>query len=507
MKKISNKRGDKTMITFFICVAILVAGYFTYGTIVDKILAPNDANTTPAVRLADGVDYVVLPWWKVLLTQFLNIAGLGPIFGAVLGALFGPIAFVWITLGCLFVGAVHDILVGYVSMKHDGLSISELVGLYLGRYSKIFMVIFTFILLVLVGVVFTMAPAAWLQNRIDLGGQWVWVLIILAYYVFATLVPVNTLIAKLFPILSIAMLLMCIILFVGIVIAQISGTHRMMEFTLDAVHAGGLSAFPFIFTTIACGAVSGFHATKSPMMARCIGKESEVKRVFFGSMVIEGVVALIWAAITIAVLGDSLFILQPHPETGNLVTAVAALGGQGGTVDYITSTLLPGWLAVILVFIAVIIFPITSADTGFRSIRLMFADAFKMDQSKAMSRVILCIPIFAIAYALTWVDFDIIWRYFAWSNLSIAAIALWTGAMYLLRNNKLHWIATLPATLLSCISLAYILQAPEGFRLNPTFSNIAGAIFAAILFAIFIIVSPKLKGIGSPDTPSVSAKK
>lgn len=472
------------MITFFICVAILVVGYFTYGTLVDKIIAPNDANETPAIRLADGVDYVELPWWKVLLTQFLNIAGLGPIFGAVAGALFGPIAFVWITFGCLFVGAVQDILAGYISMKHDGLSITELVGLYLGKHSKMFMLVFTFILLLLVGVVFTMAPAAWLNSRVAIG-QWLWVIIILAYYVIATIVPISALIAKIFPILSIAMILMCVILLIGIFIGQANGTYQMMEFTLDVVHPGGLLAMPFIFTTIACGAVSGFHATKSPMMARCIQKESETKRVFFGAMVIEGVVALVWAAVTMAILGDRFFVLGEN--------AVATLGGQGNTVDYLTFTLLPDWMAYVLVFIAIIIFPVTSADTSFRSIRLMLADAFRWDQGKIMNRVLLCIPIFGLAYALTWIDFDIIWRYFAWSNLAIATITLWTGAVFLLVNKKIHWIATLPATLLSCISLAYILQAPEGFRLDATMSNITGAIFAVVLFAVFMIMSPKMK--------------
>ena len=472
------------MITFFICIAILIGGYFIYGGVVNKIIAPNDAFETPAIRLTDGIDYIELPWWKVLLTQFLNIAGLGPIFGAVAGALFGPVAFIWITFGCLFVGSVHDMLVGYISMKHDGLSITELVGLYLGKHSQKFMIAFTFILLTLVGVTFTMAPAAWLQNRINLGGQWVWVLIIIAYYVFATLVPIDKLIAKLFPPLSIAMLLSCIILLIALFFGVGRGEFTMMEFTFNTTHPGGLSIFPFMFTTIACGAVSGFHATKSPMMARCISKETQVKRVFFGSMVCEGVVALIWAALAMAIFGDRFFIYG---------YTLAEFGGQGGAVDYKSFTLLPEWLAVILVFIAVIIFPITSADTGFRSIRLMFADAFKWDQSKIVNRILLCIPMFAIAYALTWIDFQIIWRYFAWSNLSIAAIALWVSAMFLTVNKKFHWVATVPATMLSCISIAYILQAPEGFQLNGTFSNITGVLFGIALFVLFMVVSPKVK--------------
>jgi len=472
------------MITFFICVAILVIGYFTYGTIVDRIISPSDEFETPAIRMADGVDYVELPWWKVLLTQFLNIAGVGPIFGAVTGAMFGPIAFVWITLGCIFVGGVHDILAGYVSMKHDGLSITELVGIYLGKHMKAFMIVFTIILLMLVGVVFTMSPAAWLNSRFAIG-QWAWVLIILAYYVIATIVPINTLIAKLFPIFSGSMLLMCVLLFIGMLIGQLNGEFTMMEFTLDVIHPDGLSAMPFIFMTIACGAVSGFHATKSPMMARCIQKESETKKVFFGAMVIEGVVALVWAAVAMALLGDRFFVGGEN--------VVATMAGAGNVVDYLSFALLPTWVAYFLVIIAIIIVPVTSGDTTFRSIRLLLADAFKWDQGVTKNRVLICIPIFAVAYALTLVDFNIIWRYFAWSNQTIAAIALWTGAAFLASNKKFHWIATLPATFLSFVSVAYILQAPqEGFGLDATLSNTVGIVVAIVLFVLFIKGAPKM---------------
>ena len=498
------------MITFFICVAILVGGYFTYGTIVDKILAPNDAILTPAKRLADGVDYVELPWWKVLLTQFLNIAGLGPIFGAILGALFGPVAFIWITFGCLFVGSVADMLVGFISMRHDGLSITELVGLYLGKHTQKFMIVFTFILLVLVGVTFTMAPANWLNTRIYLGSAqlagvtvpWVWVLIIMAYYVFATVFPIETLMAKLFPPLSVMMLGACIILLIMLFFNLGSNGMglSMMEFWdfpgFD-LQPQGLTFFPFIFTTIACGAVSGFHATKSPMMARCIGLESEAKRVFFGSMIIEGIVALIWCALTLAFFGDNLFVMHTN-AAGNAVTQVGLAGGQGGVVDLMATSFLPNWIATILIFSAVILFPVTSADTGFRSVRLMFADAFKWDQSKALNRLLVSIPIFVAAWALTWVDFGIIWRYFAWSNLSIAAIALWMGARYLATNKKPHWIATLPAVITSMASVAYILQAPEGFQwvwggadIMGTASNIIGIVFGLVLLGLFLATAGK----------------
>ena len=479
------------MITFFVCVAILTIGYFTYGTIVDRIIKPDDGIVTPAHRMADGVDYVKLPWWKVLLTQFLNIAGLGPIFGAISGAAFGPVAFIWITFGCLFIGSVHDILSGYVSMKHDGLSISELVGLYLGNGVKQFMRIFTLVLLLLVGVVFMMPPAEWLGNTIPLGfmgieSDMVWMLIIIAYFVLATILPINKLISKIFPLFSILMLVMCVLLFGGIMIAVANGEATMVEFTFGTVHPTGLAAMPFLLVTIACGAVSGFHATKSPMMARCIEKESETKRVFFGAMVIEGVVALIWAAVAMALVGDRFWGSTPY--------GVGAMGGPGTLVNDMSFMLLPAGLAYFLVIIAIILVPITSADTGFRSMRMLIGDALKLEQSSLKNRTLISIPIFAVAFALTFVDFDIIWRYFAWSNQTIAAIALWTGASWLAVNKKFHWIATLPATFLSWLSVAYILQAPtEGFGLDPTFSNIAGVVFAIALFGIFIVKAPSMK--------------
>ena len=347
------------------------------------------------------------------------------------------------------------------------------------------MIVFTIILLMLVGVVFTMSPAAWLNSRIEIG-QWVWVIVILAYYVIATIVPIGTLIAKLFPIFSGSMILMCVMLFVGVIWGQLTGEVQMMEFTLDVIHPDALPAMPFIFMTIACGAISGFHATKSPMMARCIQKESETKRVFYGAMIIEGLVALVWAAVAMALLGDRFFVLGEN--------VIREMGGAGNVVDYLSFTLLPSGVAYFLIIVAIIIVPVTSGDTTFRSIRLLLADAFKWDQGSVKNRVLICIPIFAVAYALTWIDFEIIWRYFAWSNQTIAAIALWTGASFLFVNHKIHWIATIPATFLSFVSVAYILQAPvEGFGLNATFSNVVGIIVAGIIFALFMVLMPKKK--------------
>ncbi|MCL1934973.1 MAG: carbon starvation protein A [Defluviitaleaceae bacterium] len=475
------------MITFLVCVAILVLGYFTYGTIVDRIVGPDDKIPTPAVRLADGVDYQVLPWWKVLLTQFLNIAGLGPIFGAILGAMFGPVAFLWITFGTLFIGGVHDILSGYVSLKHDGMSIAELVGYYLGKNARNIMRLFSFVLLMLVGVVFTLAPADWLQSRVPLAdfyghSSFWWMLILMGYFILATILPINALISKIFPILSGSMIFMAVLLLIGLFIGVANGTTQMVEFTWNFPHADGLNIFPFLFVTIACGAVSGFHATKSPMMARCMSKETESKRVFYGAMVIEGVVALVWAAAAMAVVGDRFLIGQ----------GVGTMGGAGGVVNYLSDYLLGNW-GIVLVVIAIFIVPVTSADTTFRSLRLLIADAFKIEQSSLKMRCIISFPIFALAFIISFLDFQVLWRYFAWSNQTLAAMALWTGAAWLATNKKFHWIASVPAAFMSFISISYIFQAPEGFTLPATISNIVGIAVAIVLFAFFIFMPHKQK--------------
>lgn len=479
------------MITFLVCVAILIAGYFIYGGVVNRIIGPDDAHPTPAVRMADGVDYVRLPWWKVLLTQFLNIAGLGPIFGAVSGAMFGPVAFIWITVGCIFIGSVHDMLVGYISLKHDGLSISELVGLYLGKWARWIMIGFSLLLLMLVGVVFMMPPAAWLESRFPLGSlgiapNFVWLMVVVFYFVLATVLPINKLIAKIFPLFSIMMLLMCVLLFGGILVQIFQGDAQMVEFTFNTPHPAGLNAMPFLLVTIACGAVSGFHATKSPMMARCLEKESQTQRVFFGAMIIEGIVALIWAAVAMALFGDRFWGADPQ--------TVGALGGPGYVVDSMSFMLLPEFLAYFLVIIAILLVPITSADTGFRSMRMIIGDAMKMDQTKLLNRIYICLPMFAIAVAITFVDFDIIWRYFAWSNQTLAAVALWTGAAWLVVNHKFHWIGTLPATFLTWLSVAYILQAPvEGFGIDATISNIIGTLAALLTLGLFMKATPVMR--------------
>lgn len=465
------------MITFLVCVSILVLGYFTYGSYVSKTVGFDDSIQTPAMRLEDGVDYMPMPWHKVFLIQFLNIAGTGPIFGAISGALFGPVAFLWITFGCIFAGAVHDHLSGVISMKHDGTSIPEIVGMYLGDNMKKIMRVFSVVLLILVGTVFITSPAGLLNSMTGINKN-LWLVLIIVYYIIATVLPVDKVIGKLYPIFGAALLLMAAGLFGAMIIGQFNGSMQMAELTLTNLHPGGLSVFPFLFTTIACGAISGFHATQSPMMARCVCKESETRRIFFGSMIVEGIVALIWCAVTIAFFGDSL--------------SIQAAGTPAEIVNIISKALL-GPAGAVLAVLGVVACPITSGDTAFRSARLTIADALKINQDGLKSRFMLALPLFAVGVALTQIDFNIIWRYFAWSNQTLAMIFLWTGAAYLLVNKKNFWIAVVPAVFMSYVSVAYILQAPEGFRLNPMFSNITGVIAGIVFLTMFMMRVKKEK--------------
>ena len=467
------------MITFLACVTLLVVGYFVYGTYVNKNTNLSDDNVTPAIKLEDGVDYLPMPWYKVFLIQFLNIAGTGPIFGAIMGALFGPVAFLWITFGTIFAGGVHDFLSGVISMKHDGASVSELVGIYLGDTMKNIMRVFSVILLILVGTVFVTSPAGLLSSMTGMNNI-IWVVLIIIYYIVATVLPVDKVIGKIYPVFGASLLFMAVGLFGAMVLGHFNGSMVMPEMTLENMHPDGLSIFPFLFTTIACGAISGFHATQSPMMARCINRESESKRVFYGAMVVEGIVALIWCAVTIAFFGDSL----------NIQAALTEYGGQSGDVGVLSKELL-GPIGSILAILGVVACPITSGDTAFRSARLTIADAFKIKQDSLFDRFKLAIPLFAVCIFLTTIDFNIIWRYFAWSNQTLAMIVLWMGAVYLLKNKANHWISLLPATFMSYVSMAYILQAKEGFRLPAMFSNIVGVIFAVVLFVFFIVKTKK----------------
>ncbi|SCI94135.1 Carbon starvation protein A [uncultured Clostridium sp.] len=464
------------MISFLGSIALLIIGYYTYGKFVEKTFGINDEIQTPAITMEDGVDYVPMKWRKIFLIQFLNIAGLGPIFGAIQGALFGPAAFLWIVFGCIFAGGVHDFLSGYLSMKNKGDSASELVGRYLGNSTKTVMRVFTVVLLVLVGTVFMTGPAALLTTLTSLDAK-VWVAIIVIYYIAATVLPVDTVIGKIYPLFGAALLIMAL----GVAGGLIFQGYHIPDITLQNLHPEGQPLFPFLFITIACGAISGFHATQSPMMARCVEKESETRRVFYGSMIAEGIIALIWAAAAMAFFGGV-------PQLDVILSA----GGPATVVNTISNTLM-GPIGGFLAVLGVVVCPITSGDTAFRSARLTIADAMKIDQSSIKNRFMISIPLFIVGVALTFIDFNIIWRYFSWANQTLAMIMLWTGSAYLAKENKNHFISTVPAIFMTAVTVSYIMQAPEGFRLHAGISNIIGVLVAILFTILFSMKVKKLK--------------
>lgn len=466
------------MLQFIIGIIILIVGYFTYGKVVDKHFGADDTRETPAKRLEDGVDFMPMSWPRIFLIQLLNIAGLGPIFGAVQGALFGPAAFVWIALGSIFAGAVHDYFSGMMSLRHEGKSISEIVGIYLGEGARIIMRVFSVVLLILVGTVFMTGPAGLLANLGFFGIEslQIWVGIVLVYYFLATILPVDKIIGKIYPLFGLSLLIMA----GGIGTMLVVKGYELPAFTLANQHPGGLPIWAMLFTTIACGAISGFHATQSPMMARCITKESYGRRVFYGSMIAEGVIAMIWAAAAM-VFFDGIPGLQ---------NAIANGGGAAGVVNSISSGLL-GPIGGVLAMLGVIACPITSGDTAFRSARLTIADAMNYKQGPIKNRLIMSAPLFAIGFALTKIDFNIIWRYFAWSNQTLAMIVLWAAAAYLVKNGKSHWMTSIPATFMTAVSATYLLQAPEGFELSTSIAYPVGALIAIGAITLFLLKSKK----------------
>jgi carbon starvation protein CstA len=462
------------MLSFIIAIAALIVGYVLYGKLVERIFGINPAAATPAVRIHDGVDYVELDWKKAMLIQFLNIAGTGPIFGAIAGALWGPAAFVWIVLGCIFAGAVHDYLSGMLSLRNDGTSISEIVGKYLGKIPQYVMRIFSVVLLVLVGVVFVTSPAQILTNMIgpgDLQVYYICLACIIIYYIVATILPIDKLIGRIYPFFGAALFIMA----AGIsVMLFVSGEiRRIPEFGFQNLHPGKTPLFPFLFITIACGAVSGFHATQSPIMARCLKSEKDGRKVFYGAMIIEGVVALIWAAAAMAHFGGQ--------------EGLAAAGPAAVVVNTISRDFM-GIAGGVLAVLGVAACPITSGDTAFRSARLTIADSLKVSQKPLKNRFFIALPLFAVGIALCFIDFDILWRYFAWSNQTLAAITLWAVSAYLAQVRKFYWIAALPAAFMTVVITSYIMVAPEGFGVPYTIGLIIGCTAAAALLILFFLL-------------------
>lgn len=465
------------MITLFTCIAILVIGYFIYGKYLEKTFGADIDKRTPAYTKEDGVDFIPLKLGKIFLIQFLNIAGLGPIFGAIAGALWGPVAFLWIVFGAIFAGSVHDYFSGMISLRHGGQSISEIVGRYLGVGVKHFMRYFSIGLLIIVGVVFVKGPASILQEMTGLNVS-ILIGIIFLYYLLATLIPIDKLIGKIYPFFGMCLLVMA----VGLFIALIFGDYSIPNLTLDTfsnLHESPdkYPIFPLLFITIACGAISGFHSTQSPLMARCIKNEMQGKKVFMGAMITEGIVALIWAAVAMAFFGG----------VGKLAETMEIEGHNAAWVVNIICNTMLGKIGGVLAIFGVVAAPITSGDTAFRSARITIADSFKIDQGKLIKRVLVTLPIFLIAFFLTKINFAIIWRYFGWSNQVLATIVLWTIAVYMKDNGGKTMFALIPSAFMTAVVFTYILVAPEGFGLSYILSTGIGVSVALLLSGWFLI--------------------
>jgi carbon starvation protein CstA len=470
-----------SVVYFLIAVAALVVGYLIYGRVIEKLFGPNFGRPTPAIALNDGVDYVKLPTWKVFLIQLLNIAGVGPVFGPILGALYGPAALLWIVIGSLAAGAVHDYFSGMMSLRYNGKSIGDVVGYTLGDGFKWFMRVFSLVLLVLVGVVFVSAPAGILTGLTQPVWGWAsmafWLVVIFAYYFLATILPIDVIIAKLYPIFAIVLLIMAFGVAGGLIF---KGYHffnweRAAGVSVFAnVHPQGLPIWPLMFITIACGALSGFHATQSPLMARCIVTEKHGRAVFYGAMIAEGAIGLIWAT------AGMTFYNSP----AELQAAIAS-GGPGNVVREVSLTLLGG-VGGVLAILGVVVLPISSGDTAFRAARLLISDFTRIPQNKAAYRLFIAVPLFIIGIILARVDFSIIWRYFGWSNQTLATLVLWAAAAYTVKRGGLHWLVTIPAVFMTATVISYICGAPEGFRLDWNISYGIGIGTALAAFVWFM---------------------
>ena len=481
------------MISFLLCLAILVGGYFVYGKIVDNTFGPDDRET-PAVRINDGVDYVVMPQWKLFLVQLLNIAGLGPIFGAMQGALWGPVVFLWITFGTIFAGGVHDYFSGMMSERNDGASIAEITGKYLGPVMQNVMRVFSVVLLIMVGTVFAVGPAGLIVELCSQSGAsgvmtslLFWLVIILTYYFIATFISIDAVIGKIYPVFGI--------------FTNPAYTIPEIWDHFGSMHPSGTPIWSFMFITVACGAISGFHSTQSPLMARCMKSEKQGHFVFYGAMVCEGVIALIWAA-----AGCSLYEVTDGLNTG--LAQALAMGQSKAIYDVCSKTM--GGVGIALAMIGVVVCPITSGDTAFRSARLTLADWFKIDQDSYGNRLKLCVPVLGvgaflgIGNALGFINYTVIWRYFSWTNQTLAMIVLWAASMYLFKEKKNYWITAVPATFMSAVSATYFVLAPEclGGLLNHKTAEGAivyntavaypvGILFAIAMLALFIYATKK----------------
>ena len=469
------------MITFVLSFIALILGYLFYGRFVERVFGPDD-RVTPAVAKADGLDYIVLPSWKVFMIQFLNIAGTGPIFGAIMGAKFGPVAYLWIVFGCIFAGATHDFLSGMLSMRHDGAGLPELIGHYLGKTTRNVMLVFTVFLLVLVGTVFVYSPAEILHN---IGGSsMMWICIIFCYYIIATMLPIDKIIGKVYPLFAFSLLFMAAALMVVLFVKWPTLPELWTNFGnmgFDADSSWTDSIFPALFITIACGAISGFHATQSPLMSRCLKSEKLGRPVFYGAMITEGLVALIWATVSM------YFFYAPTPGYEEMQVATGFHTSAPAVVNYVCND----WLGVvggILAMLGVVAAPITSGDTAFRSARLIVAEWLKLNQRSIIHRLYICIPLFLCSIGmLVWQmenpdGFNTIWQYFGWINQTLSVFTLWALTVYLVRAHKPFVITLIPALFMTTVCSTFIFVSKQALHLDPALGYSLG--FVCFLVAL-----------------------
>jgi carbon starvation protein CstA len=469
------------MFTFIGGIILLIIGYFTYGKFVEKVFGVNEGRKTPAYTHRDGVDYLPMNQKKNSLIQLLNIAGVGPIFGPIMGALYGPVAFIWIVVGCIFAGAVHDYLTGMISIRNRGAHLPELAGRFLGKFMKHVVNGFAILLLLLVGTVFVTAPAGLLKGIMgDWASMGMIIGAIFVYYILATLLPIDKIIGRFYPAFGALLLISA----VGVAGALVFTGAPIPELTLENMHPDNAPIFPLLFLTISCGALSGFHATQTPIISRTTETERQGRFIFYGMMIAEGIIAMIWAAAAMSLFNGS-----------EGLNEVLANGGPAAVVSEVSTTML-GAIGGTLAVLGVIVLPITSGDTAFRSARMIIADYLNVSQKKIASRLWIAIPLFVISFALTKIDFTLLWRYFSWANQSTAVIALWVGAMYLFIAKKNYWIAMIPGVFMTMATFTYILNAPIGFGLSLNTSYITASVITAAIIVIFFMAAAKARRSG-----------
>lgn len=481
------------MVTLLISIVLLLAGYFVYSKIVARFLGVDPARKTPAYEMADGVDFTPMPTWKVFVIQFLNIAGLGPIFGAVTGAAYGPAAYLWIVFGCIFMGAVHDMFAGMMSIRNGGVNMPEITAKYLGKRMKGVMNFVVIFLLMAVGVSFVIGPSGLMENLTGWSAE-VWLYIIFGYYIIATLLPVDKIIGSIYPFMGGVLLFMALGVGVMMIVGHFNGSHQMIELTPAVLKNWHFAPeknllMPMMFIVISCGAISGFHATQSPMMARCLKNEKYARPVFYGAMIAEGIVAMIWASAAIAYCGGPEGLNNAMSEVGATIDGVFV---QNAKAADLVNMICHSWLGkagAVIAILGVVICPITSGDTAFRSLRLSLADLFKYDQKPIKNRLVICLPIFVAAFFFCKVDFNTAWKFLGIANQVLATLVLWTGAAYLINKGKQHWMCSIPAAFLTfiCVNFLLVSPAPTGLALAPVVGTSAGIAVALSCFILCVV--------------------